>query len=136
MPILTKILGLKKPQQDETIDVDVLNYNFDKLDEGTVVFGVYTGDGSADRFIELGFTPRAVEVYTKAGCQFYDLYDGHESYSGGLALLENPCVGAYNTMVLDIDENGFNVHYYTHKSPHYTIGTNTENTVYYYKAYR
>ena len=32
-------MGLKKPQQDETIDVDVLNYNFDKLDEGTVVFG-------------------------------------------------------------------------------------------------
>lgn len=131
---------MKRGKNHEWINLhDGLNEKIDEIrgDMGNqIVFGTYSGDGSEDRFIELGFTPRAVEVYTKAGCQFYDLYDGHESYSGGLALLENPCIGAYNKTVLDIDENGFNVHYYTHQSSNYTIGTNTNNTTYYYKAYR
>ena len=53
--------------------------------ENSVVFGTYTGDGTAERFIELDFTPVAVEVYRKDGGQFNAWGTPHE-YAGGLAL--------------------------------------------------
>lgn len=130
---------MKRDKNHEWINLhDGLNEKIDEIrgDMGNqIVFGTYTGDGSADRFIELGFTPRAVEVYTNYGGQYYNLYDGYWVYAGGLALLDNPCIGPYKNMVIDIDENGFNVHYYV-KERDYTIGTNENNRVFYYKAYR
>ena len=62
------------------------NENFRLLDRGLgakpeLVTGVTTGDGTRDRFISLGFTPKAVLLFHKDG----HTNSGYMSY-GGLAL--------------------------------------------------
>lgn len=65
-----------------------------------IVAGTYSGDNQTSRIITLGFTPKAVMIWTSAGRQEY----GNSAY-GGLALLDHPCNGLFS-----IVENGFQVY--------------------------
>lgn len=91
-----------------------------------VVFGTYTGDGSTSRFINLGFTPVAVEVYTYTGKQGGATGGVNNHFLGGLALNGHPCY-----QIIEVVENGFNIGVVddSHKS-------NQQGLVYYFKAYK
>ena len=95
----------------------------DKIDN-KIVLGTYTGDGTATRTINLGFTPCAVEVYKSDGQQ---TDSGSLDIKGGLALTGKPCGNA-----IAITENGFTVACDFSKDLH----TNQDNLIYYFKAYR
>jgi hypothetical protein len=95
------------------------NENFDLIDsaiEERMVVGTYTGDATAERFIDLGFTPRAVLVLK------YDseLKSGSSVY-GGLAVTGQPVVGRQT--VLKLTDGGFLVYY--EYSNYGTLGTNS-----------
>ena len=64
------------------------NENFAKLDQALhdhVVAGAYTGDGTKDRFMDLGFTPRALLLFNNSGATM------NSFVYGGLALLDHGC---------------------------------------------
>ena len=127
MSELTQNLKLKKPLPTEKIDIGVINENMDKVDNAfneKIVLGTYTGDGTATRTINLGFTPCAVEVYKSDGQQ---TDSGSLDIKGGLALTGKPCGNA-----IAITENGFTVACDFSKDLH----TNQDNLIYYFKAYR
>lgn len=64
------------------------NENFTRLDQvPEAVFGSYTGNGARQRFISLGFTPKAVLVEYKDGIR------GSSSCYGGMALPGRPLNG-------------------------------------------
>lgn len=108
-----------------------------------VVFGTYTGDGTEERLIDLGFEPVAVEVYDSGGYQGdYDNF----SYTirGGLALKDVPCFIECDGVIVNavsIAQNGFTV---CNKvlngkgagASDYYAYTNTSNKKYYFKAYK
>ena len=100
-----------------------------------VVFGTYTGNGSADRFIELDFEPIAVEVYADDGAQYNDSSTPHDYY-GGLALKDNPCMSDAGLYVIKIDGNGFYVTLANNSNRSRYIRTNTSGSKYYFKAYK
>ena len=95
-----------------------------------VVFGTYTGDGSTSRFINLGFTPVAVEIHSTDGSQSTGWGAGNFDSYGGLALNGHPC-GDSQGNGIKIIENGFNVSYIE-----YRWMTNRKNNTYYFKAYK
>ena len=118
----------------------------EKIDELTtvinakseIVFGTYTGNGNADRFISLGFTPVAVEVYAGDGGQ-YDSSGSSRYYFGGLALKSYPC--RYdgtngNFYIIKIDGNGFYVTCAESSNGAEDINSNINGEVYYFKAYK
>lgn len=99
-----------------------------KTTKSEVVFGTYTGNGSSERFIELGFTPVAVEVYMSDGLQTKTLAASMDYY-GGLAIKDYPCsYGTHN--IIQITDNGFYVYSNSYISSNYT------NEVFYFKAYK
>ena len=113
---------------NEKIDSEI-NLVSDKI--GTqILFGVYTGNGVAERFINLGFTPTAVEVYR------YDGYQGYSSsrgfYFGGLAVNGYPCRVTESGKIIEIVENGFKIF---HASTN-NVGTNDNSTTFYFKVYK
>ena len=86
-----------------------------------VVIGSYTGDGTATRTIDLGFTPKAVLLEHPSGMRMTN----NNIAFGGLALLNFPANG------FQIVEGGFSVRYnsgYVH--------TNNSGTVYHYLAFK
>lgn len=91
-----------------------------------VVFGTYTGDGSTSRFINLGFTPVAVEVYTHNGKQGGASGGLNNCYFGGLALNGHPCY-----QIIEVVENGFNIGVVDSD-----YKSNQQGLVYYFKAYK
>lgn len=98
-----------------------------------VVFGTYTGDGvggaTTSRFINLGFTPVAIEIYDDSGEQGNSTTSS-TSCSGGLALIGYPCDAGGGNNAIEITDNGFNVKYYDRAR------TNMNNYKYYFKAYK
>lgn len=100
--------------------------NVDDKFENAVVFGKYTGNGNESRFIKLGFTPVAVEVYNKNGLQGVSSGGGDITF-GGLAFTGFNCGGD----CIKIDANGFYV-----AQDHSKKLTNRINETYYFKAYR
>ena len=109
-----------------------LNERVNEIEAGKseVVFGVYTGDGEAQKDIELGFYPAGVEVYAKNGNQGFE-YGVPSCTYGGLALKGYGC--ERGKTAIEVTENGFRVFKYTDND---TIRTNIQNTVYYFKAYK
>ena len=108
--------------------VSIINTQEDTMTNKTeVIFGTYTGDGSTSRFINLGFTPVAVEVYTDTGKQAGATGGLNNNYYGGLALNGYTCED-----VIEVAENGFNVFYDSGKD----ILSNIQGMVYYFKAYK
>lgn len=94
------------------------------------VMGTYTGDGTVNRTIELGFTPRALLVGDETGATFKYL-SGVAQWCGGLVLKDYP--GKYSgNIILSITDNGFIVSYYV--SGGIYIVTNGSNRVYHYIA--
>ena len=84
------------------------NTNFAALDASVrMVTGVYTGDGEAQRVIDLGLTPLAVLLVTQDGV----IRSGsNTSYTyGGLALPQRPARTPDNKPAVEIVENGFRV---------------------------
>lgn len=126
--------------------VDFINSYVDKTENEKTVFGVYTGDGTAERTINLGFRPTAVEVYTEKGVQESDgfrygglAFDGKPCYSckdwKGLDGKETPA----DYKIIEICDNGFKVSYElkgnnTYGNVHSL--TNENNTIYYFTAYK
>ena len=118
-----------------------INENFTALDtvlsqlaaeKARAVAGVYTGDGTAERTIPLGFPPQAVLVIP-GGTRFQS--DGY-THDLGLAILGHPIVynGSYLTgNVLVLVSNGFSV-YYKSGQGGYSISTNRSGTLYHYIA--
>ena len=112
--------------------VSIINTQENTMTNKTeVIFGTYTGDGTASRFINLGFTPVAVEVYTHNGKQAGATGGLNNSYFGGLALNGYPCRN-----VIEVVENGFNVFYNQDYNQETESLSNLEGMVYYFKAYK
>ena len=96
-----------------------------------VVFGVYTGDGTAERTINLGFRPTAVEVYKKDGTQKGMPSGSYTQYMGGFAIDGYNCsTGSDNC--IEIVSDGFKIFYAGYE----TARTNENNTTYYFIAYK
>lgn len=105
-----------------------------------VVFGMYEGDDAEERFIDLGFTPAAVEVYTMDGQQGGSITNTMY-YKGGIAFLDNPAyiTWAEKDSVVEICEGGFKVYYrtiYNASGNSVYIHSNRSLYKYYFKAYK
>lgn len=112
--------------------VDFINNYISKIETQTenekTVFGVYTGDGTTGRTINLGFKPVAVEVYCDNGIQGNSYGVNYYCY-GGLALSGYNCRPSEISGV-EICDTGFKV---SHSGDIYT---NTGNKKYYFIAYK
>ena len=95
--------------------------------------GSYTGDGTANRVINLGYQPKAVLLTSESGITTY-LYSGAYYCFGGLALPGVPVYtnGDTSRVALTIVSNGFQV---TCVSNQY-LYTNQTNNLYRYLALR
>lgn len=82
------------------------------FDKANYVIGMYTGDGNASQFINLGFTPSAVLVTGVNGATYFVQGNNVYIYAGGLALKNYPVKAGAN-IVVEIVENGFNVFHNT-----------------------
>jgi hypothetical protein len=133
MPAFTPNYNLTQPTAEEFYDVGDFNRNAGLIDtalknmdtamknisnqisEGPVVTGTYNGNGSSSRFISLGFTPKAVLLFTAhggtiayAGGTLSDVYGGLAITGGGVVADH---AGTSGSNVLNIAANGFNVYY-------------------------
>lgn len=97
-----------------------------------LVTGTYEGDGTAERFISLGFTPKALLVFRQEGYPA----TGSNSLYGGMAFLGTPAQVLTSpntyTSILSITEGGFQVYY----SSYHDIRSNQADTVYHYMAWK
>ena len=98
-----------------------------------IVTGTYTGDGTASRFISLGFTPKALLVFRQEGYPA-DAYT--DNLYGGMALPDTPVrvlvSPNYYVPVLSIAEGGFQVYYDSGDD----VRSNQEDVVYHYMAWK
>ena len=104
---------------------------------GSIVFGTYTGDGTAERTIELGFTPRAVYVQMKSGRTYImePNTKGHY-YCGGLFWPDHPIADMYDRNALEVVSGGFTVRQATYESGYNYHYANSVSQTYYYMALR
>lgn len=151
----------KSPVTDgnDTFNVDtMLNDNWDKIDKyakdtntlansalskanSIFYYGTYTGDGTKNRTINLGFTPNAVLVLQN-GEGVRDV-SSNTAHNGGLALTGSPVQYDWyvhednkgTSTVVAITTNGFIVN---QESTAFATGTNTNSsgTKYNYIAFR
>lgn len=119
--------------------VTTLNELLELVAENLFVTGMYDGNGTAGRVIDLGFTPKAVLVMDAEGNTHDDVDDLH----GGLALLgynviDRSASNTYTTTwsntycVLGIVSGGFRVNYNSNRE----IRSNESGHRYYYIAFR
>lgn len=107
------------------------NTNFAALDTSVrMLTGTYTGDGEAERVIDLGLTPLAVLLMTQDGVM-RDLSNTNYTY-GGLALPQRPALTPDNKPAVEIVEGGFRVG--SRLRANY-IWTNREADTYHYIAF-
>ena len=98
-------------------------------------FGTYTGNGDASRFIDLGFTPKAIISTSESGLMAEE--NGCNWHYGGICLPDRP-IRNHNyqdTIYMQIETNGFRV-YYSGGSNDNGAKTNAENREYYFIAIR
>lgn len=98
--------------------------NAKHIDTG-IVTGTYIGDGQASRKIILGFTPKALFVFTGTGTTRNGNF-----YYGGLALNGHRIQMNSTTPVVEIVSNGFNVYEGDN------VRANTDGSKYHYLAIR
>lgn len=80
-----------------------------------IAAGVYDGNSTANRFISVGFTPKAVFVCDSYGATNYAQSNGRIAYRGGFAVPGGPVVTAsYNGSYLKVVEVTTNGFYVTH----------------------
>ena len=105
------------------------NENFAAIDAAvgelrdSIIAGTYTGDGTEDREINLGFRPRAVLLTSKDGY----IRDNQNHYYGGLVLDNSNGYGLY------ISDSGFTLYGSRARSYSYT---NVSGCAYHYIAIR
>lgn len=101
---------------------------FEAMQEAIMpVVGTYTGNGEAERFIDLGFTPAAVLVMYE-GARVGDQSGASIGTGyGGYATVNNPAI-FNDKKIIEISENGFFVFYNT--TGNYSADTNHLNSVY------
>ncbi len=99
-----------------------------------IVTGSYTGTGTAERFLNLGFTPKAVFIITSYGAVFDSSNGSHTCY-GGLALPGLPVVTGGHTC-LEIKAGGVGLYHWTEYTSTFNKAytTNAKNGIYYYVA--
>lgn len=103
-------------------------------DNPPYVTGVYTGDGAANKFVNLGFAPSAVYVGRSAYCGLpykYDKDSSNDLLWGGLAITGHDAEISAMLPMIAITENGFTVY---HRSNETT--TNMSGQPYKYIAFR
>ena len=101
----------------------------------SVVAGTYTGDGTETRFINLGFTPKAILVFNSSGLAASRYFYGTHGY-GGLALLNNPVsINSEFPLNINIVQNGFNVSYYAGSNDNKNLSNNS-GLKYHYLAFK
>lgn len=103
-----------------------INANFSALDSAAaqVVVGSFVGDGSLERFIDLGFTPRAVLITADNGATFYS-----QAQYGGLAVTGvNAVYQSRETIALK--EGGFQIMYFTNGSSVCSINRSGQTRIY------
>ncbi|RHR10488.1 hypothetical protein DWX58_03570 [Pseudoflavonifractor sp. AF19-9AC] len=93
-----------------------------------IVTGTYVGNGATSRFIDLGFTPRAVYVCNGHGYTYSSAGNG---YYGGLALQGQPTTSNSYT-ILSIVDGGFQVYY--QRSDYTNVYSNLTDQVLHYVA--
>jgi len=119
--------------------VTTLNALLELVAQNLFVTGMYDGNGSAGRVIDLGFTPKAVLLFDAEGNTHDDVDDLH----GGLALrnynvISRNASNTYTTTwsntycVLGIVSGGFRVNYNSGQE----IRSNENGHRYYYIAFR
>lgn len=119
--------------------VTTLNALLELVAQNLFVTGMYDGNGSAGRVIDLGFTPKAVLLFDAEGNTHDDVDDLH----GGLALrnynvISRNASNTYTTTwsntycVLGIVSSGFRVNYNSGQE----IRSNENGHRYYYIAFR
>lgn len=99
-----------------------------------LTFGSYTGNGAASRTISLGFTPKAVLVFTNFGSSF-DGLEYSNSHYGGLASTSRPVYSRWDSkLVMQIVAGGFWVAF-EQAGTGDKILSNENGIVYYYIAF-
>ena len=96
-----------------------------------IVVGAYTGDGTVDRIISLGFTPQALILCRRDGA----MYTSYACF-GGIAFQGHPGCVMYGASAFEIVNGGFRVTHATASPSTFSFQTNVNNTEYYYIAVR
>lgn len=134
----TSNYGLNQWAAEDKVLREEFNQDNARLDATIpkIVAGTYIGDGTENRTIDLGFTPKLVFVCNDTGT-VYSSSTYFSNYHGGLAFPEHPVEGG-GVVYLTIVENGFQVTYVV-DAPHGTnfstyYSTNVSNGGYRYVA--
>lgn len=101
-----------------------------------ITFGTYTGDNTATRVIDLGFTPDALLLMPGLSSVYYAEGE-HDYYRGGLVFPGHPLsleAHSQNVTYLQIVDNGFQVVYQDVIRIHYH--TNSADFQYFYIAFQ
>ena len=126
--------------KSDRIMMDDFNADNAKIDatlaaKSRVACGVYTGDGTASRTIDLDFTPKAVLVLS---AKYLLASTDNTTRYGGLALTGHPVYACDDTRlpVVSVTENGFIVtkESITYFSKNYAANSNTNGDNYLYLA--
>ena len=99
--------------------------------KGELYFGAYIGNGAANQFINLGFTPKAVLVMDR-GVRTYH-FDGKGDCYGGLAL-SNRAAQYLDITSVRVETNGFRVYYGWNSQNSLLASSNASGVAYYYMA--
>ena len=132
----TENYGLHAGEAEDDFLREEMNENFAMLDAalgGMVTVGRYTGDGTKDRVIALGFTPRAVLIMPQ------DQHMNETYYSmGGLVLKDSPLIHGGKDRIAAIVEGGFQVSHFHYRYTNYssTATCNPSGDVIHYAALR
>lgn len=92
-----------------------------------IVYGSYTGDGSAERIIDIGFTPSVVIIMHRQGSTYYTNSADYTICHGGIATKDMSCSS------FSIVDDGFKVFYGSRSGDPYTNG---KNGIYIFLAFR
>ena len=126
--------------KSDRLRMDDFNADNQKIDaalaaKSRVACGVYTGDGTTSRTIDLDFTPKAVLVLS---AKYLLASTDNTTRYGGLALTGHPVYTCDDTRlpVVSVTENGFIVtkESITYFSKNYAANSNTNGDNYLYLA--
>ena len=126
--------------KSDRVMMDDFNADNAKIDaalaaKSRVACGVYTGDGTASRTIDLDFTPKAVLVLS---AKYLLASTDNTTRYGGLALTGHPVYACDDTRLpaVSVTENGFIVtkESITYFSKNYAANSNTNGDNYLYLA--
>ena len=101
-----------------------------------ITFGTYTGDNTATRVIDLGFTPDALLLLPGLSSVLY-VYGEHDYYRGGLVYPGHSLsltINSQNVTFLEIVDGGFQVVYQDVARIHFH--TNSAGFQYFYIAFQ